>query len=480
MSTITSVREREVDVVSGPHAKRKHRADMAHVSEMTPDTQTKTLVDTATDAPAQHASNVSKASKPSSSNIANRMFGMFKPHIGATDDDLIVAVLWTLHTWVCTELYTTPRVLVTSILPGAGKTTLLDWIRHFAYLPVMMAAISSASMLASLAESGHTLLMDEADRSLRKDNPLSADFLAIVNSGYKKGNSRPVQEPKKDGGWQVVNKSTFAPVIFAGNNPDLPDDTESRCIRLFLYPDDSVDESDWEVIEESADYLNLLERIESWANDPNMLKALKTRPTLDAKVKGRAKEIWMPLARVAATLKDYDDDNTSFSWLDKVKDMSREFVEQAELDRAEGIRKTSPHAALVNDLAYLWFTRWKTEEFVASADLCSALALYDPESWGMGSSYGSKITPRRLALMLRKTGITVGRNKDNTKRGYTVRSFTHAWRTLHTFPALEETTEIQKGQGEQWLDALDALDALDGCEQGASATTDDGPDDPEF
>lgn len=449
-----------VNVVAG-HAGRRHRVGMARVSDMTPGTGTVTIIDTATAVPVPQASNVSVASKASRSDIANRLFDMFRAHIGATIDDLIVAVSWTLHTWVFYLLYTTPRVLVTSFLPGAGKTTLLDWIRHFAFMPVMMAAISSASMLASLAETGHTLLVDEADRSLRKDNPLTADFLAIVNSGYKKGNSRPVQEPRKDGGWQVVNKSTFAPVIFAGNNPDLPDDTESRCIKLFLYPDDNVEESDWEIIEESADYRNLLERIESWANDPDTLEALKHRPELDAKVRGRAKEIWLPLARVAATMDDYDHDGIRFSWLDKIRELSSAFVEQAEIDRAEGIRRTTPHAALLNDVAYIWFTRWPDVEFQSSADLCSALALYDPASWGASSSYGSKITPRRLAVMLKKTGVAVGRNKDNTKRGYHVRSFTHAWRILRTFATLAESSDIAQGQGERWLDALDGLDTMD-------------------
>ena len=42
---------------------------------------------------------------------------------------------------------------------------------------------------------------------------------------------------------------TFAPVVMAGNNPKLPEDTKSRSIRVLLMPDTdgTAEESDWEV-----------------------------------------------------------------------------------------------------------------------------------------------------------------------------------------------------------------------------------------
>ncbi len=34
---------------------------------------------------------------------------------------------------------------------------------------------------------GISIEIDEVDRSLRRDNPIAADFIAVLNSGYKKG-----------------------------------------------------------------------------------------------------------------------------------------------------------------------------------------------------------------------------------------------------------------------------------------------------
>jgi hypothetical protein len=41
-------------------------------------------------------------------------------------DDLYLLTLWTVHTHLVKELYSTPRLLVDSIMEGSGKTTVLD------------------------------------------------------------------------------------------------------------------------------------------------------------------------------------------------------------------------------------------------------------------------------------------------------------------------------------------------------------------
>lgn len=48
--------------------------------------------------------------------------------------------------------------------------------------------------------------------------------------------------------------STYGPVALAGNSPNLPDDTRSRCITVLLLPDldGTVADSDWQHIEEDA------------------------------------------------------------------------------------------------------------------------------------------------------------------------------------------------------------------------------------
>ena len=53
-------------------------------------------------------------------------------------------------------------------------------------------------MITRVLENGpRTLLIDEADRSLNQDKPGIDDLIAVLNSGYKKGATRPVLVPIK-------------------------------------------------------------------------------------------------------------------------------------------------------------------------------------------------------------------------------------------------------------------------------------------
>lgn len=419
---------------------------------------------THTGTPSCEVSSPSEASEASKingddMNLGNEIFDKLRTYIGASTDDLIVLTLWILHTHVYTTLYTTPRLLITSIMPGCGKSLVMDWLARLCCMATPMSAVSSASMLANLANQQHTLLVDEADRALRKDNPLTADFIAIINSGYKHGGGRPVQQQDKSGVWQVVEMKTFAPVAFAGNDPDLPEDTEQRCIRIFLYPDDSITETDFEQLDRDKYFTGIQQRLAEWSAAAVKSGILDNRPALGDAVKGRAREIWSPLSRVAQACNEHTANSITFNWLDETKRMAGEFVEQAQIDRDEGLRKTTPHLALLKDVAELWSMKWKDKQFVGSNDLCNALAAKEPTSWGAQCEYGSRITTRRLASMLKKTGVTTARNKDNTQRGYYCTGFASAWDSLHVWKMLGIKPESLP-------DALDGSDGLDTSVEG--------------
>lgn len=362
--------------------------------------------------------------------IANHLIALLSKYVGASRDDLIVVTLWIMHTWVYHSLRTTPRLLISSIIPGSGKSTLLEWIQKYSYQAWSMSAISSASMLARLANMGITIEIDEVDRSLRRDNPIAADFIAVLNSGYKKGGGRPVNvKAKDDGDWKPVQMSTWAPAVFAGNNPDLDTDVRERMITIFLYPSTDVEDTDWELIEQDEpDYQPLLDALPQWA------KSAKTevvpRPQLDDCVKARYKEIWLPLARVAQTQEG--------GWLEAVNRLAIDFVHQAKEDADNGLANNSPHLLLLKDIARLWAVQWRGENFISSKRLCAALANTQPQTWGIESSYGKPLTPRRLASMLRKAGVSTSRADDNRTRGYMLGSFTKAWDVLKIWQTLHD------------------------------------------
>src|SRR5215212_1168208 len=204
-----------------------------------------------------------------------------------TDADLDLLTLWAAHTHLVIETYTTPRLQLDSPVPSSGKTTCLEHLQRLCHRPVQMASLGSSALLTRMLEAEQrTILIDEADRSLNPDKDGIADLLAVLNSGYKRGATRPVLVPAKGGVWEVKEMPTFAAVAIAGNNPNLPEDTRSRIIRVLLLPDleGRVEESDWELIEDEA--ADLHDQLERWA-DQVREQVRAERPGLPEGVNGR-------------------------------------------------------------------------------------------------------------------------------------------------------------------------------------------------
>jgi hypothetical protein len=184
-----------------------------------------------------------------------------------TSGDLEILTVWTAHTHLIDVSYTTPRLLLDSPVPGAGKTTCLEHLQHLCRRPVTVASLSSPALLTRMLDVEiRTILIDEAHRSLNPDKEGIADLLAVINSGYKRGATRPVLVPGQGGQWAVKEMPTFAPVAMAGNNPNLPEDTQSRAIRVLLLPDleGAIEETDWELID--TDAYPLQQQLVDWAD----------------------------------------------------------------------------------------------------------------------------------------------------------------------------------------------------------------------
>jgi Protein of unknown function (DUF3631) len=214
--------------------------------------------------------------------------------------DLDLLTLWIAHTHLVDETYTTPRLLIESPVPDSGKTTVIEHLARLCVHPLQMATVSSPAMITRVLDKEmRTLLIDEADRSLNPDKPGIEDLIAVLNSGYKKGATRPVLVPVKGGGWDTVEMPTFAPVAMAGNQPRLPEDTLSRTIRVLLMPDHegTVEDSDWELIEPEA--TDIAAALAQWADSVSQPVGTGARPTLPEGARSRTKERWMPLKGVA-------------------------------------------------------------------------------------------------------------------------------------------------------------------------------------
>jgi hypothetical protein len=348
----------------------------------------------------------------------------FRCYISVTDDlDLDLLTLWTAHTHVALETYTTPRLILDSTMPGSGKTTVLEHLNRLCMAPVQAASLSSPALLTRMLNKGiRTILIDEVDRSLDPKKPGVEDLIAVLNSGYKRGATRPVLVPGKGGEWDVAEMPTYSPVAMAGNAPNLPDDTRSRSIRVLLMPDlqGLVESSDWEEIEPDA--RDLAEALAN-AMEEAREHVRTVRPELPAGCIGRIKERWNPLMRVAVA--------AGGEWPGITAQLIERDMREAEMEREDGLTKLPPAVVLLGDLHGVWP---EGEVFVRSSALVEGLIAFNAGYWGAASAYGHVLTVQRFGKLLTQAFKVFSSKSPEGVRGYRVGQFEKVWQRFGIIP----------------------------------------------
>jgi hypothetical protein len=335
--------------------------------------------------------------------------------------DALLCALWVIHTHLIDEFYSSPRLLISSPTFGSGKTTLLEHLFHLCReKPAHMANISSTAILARIHQPQiRTLLIDEADRTLSPKNPLHTEVISILNQGYKRGGSRSVQVPVKGGGWDVLDMELFAPVAIAGNAPNLPEDTRSRCITIRLMPSKpgEVQRTLWEDIEPNA--YDLRTRIVSATNDiRDLLKRAQT-PQFPEDIPPRLEEIWRPLMKIAV-IAGKEIETATRELLDQDMETYIQDSENREVSEA-------PQMKMIRDLYEIYVSN--EFEFSTTLNLIDHLVRRD-SYWGAESSpLGKRLTARRMGLLL-SNGFGINRQKQPGGNGYHRNQFQGTWEKL--------------------------------------------------
>lgn len=341
------------------------------------------------------------------------------------DDDLDILTLWAMHTHVIDATYTTPRLVLDSPVPGAGKTTVLEHMGRLAFAPLQAASLSSPALMARmLAKGPRTILIDEVDRNLDPKREGVGELTAVINAGYKVGATRPTLIPTKDG-WEPAELPTYAAVAMAGNAPALPEDTWSRCIRVLLLPDNEgrVDESDWEDIDEDARALG--DKVHEWAvARVDQVRAAK--PELPVECRGRMKEKWKPLARVAMV--------AGGDWPATVGRLIERDVADAAADRDDGAQILPVPVTLLTHIIEQWH---EDDIFKSTSSILNSLIQEHPDTWGAGSPFGKPLTPQRMGRMLVKSFKINSSRQGDGPRGYFRAELDSRLRRLGLHPSRE-------------------------------------------
>lgn len=353
--------------------------------------------------------------------VLDNVEAWYKRFIVVCDElDLALMALWTVHTHLAEECYTTPRLLLDSITYSSGKTTVCEHMHRLACNAVHFATISSTPLLVRILENGvRTLLIDEVDRSLAPDHPGVGDLLSVLNSGYKVGATRPVLVQTKGNNWEVTEMPTHAPVLLAGNSPRLPADTRSRCLRILLMPDlnGAAEDSDWEYIEDAAKELHYRITI---AVDSVRETVRSGEVDLPPKCTGRAREKWRPLKRVAVA--------AGGRWPAIVDELIMRGLAEDDADREDGLRSEPPALTLMRDLHDIW-TPGVT--FIPTRELVTTLMQHNSLAWGYFSPRGKPLTETGFGRMVTQaTKARSTRVESGGPRGYLRADLEATWKRL--------------------------------------------------
>jgi putative DNA primase/helicase len=109
-----------------------------------------------------------------------------RAHVFMEDGGAEAVALWTLHAHALDAFGISPRLAITSAEKRCGKTTLLDVLGCLVPRPLPTANATAPSIFRTIEACVPTLLIDEADTFLKRNEELRG----ILNSGHRKATAK--------------------------------------------------------------------------------------------------------------------------------------------------------------------------------------------------------------------------------------------------------------------------------------------------
>jgi hypothetical protein len=370
--------------------------------------------------------------------------------------------LWVVHTYGFQLRDVTTYIGIESPQKRCGKTTLLTVLNELVNRPVVASNISSPAFFRVIAEKQPTLMIDEADTVLHRNDELRG----ILNAGYRRktayvvrvaaevrnakcrvqneadraSGERPVSEEvaRKGSGTRLARYSSWCPKAIA-TIQHLPETLADRCIVLTLHRK-KVTEKCERV--KDLDGAQLRRKCARFVKDH--AEAIgKARPEVPSDLNDRAAEIWEPLLAVADLAGD--------EWPGLAREAAVGLMGSGQEETAIG--------ALLFDILICFLNREAERMF--SRNLVLALSGMGDRAWGELKK-GKEITEIWLARQLRAYEV---RSKTmwiggEAAKGYEKSDFDEAFDRY-----------IPKGQAKRLLEELVAAGTPPEGEAGAKAGT---------
>ena len=310
--------------------------------------------------------------------LANDLTAAFDKYLILPASASTVLALWSIQTHVFQSFYVTPRLAITSPEKECGKTTTLEVLSRLTAKPFPAANISAPAFFRTVELEQPTLLIDEADTFLNGKDELRG----ILNSGHVCNGTviRTVgddHEPRKF--------KTWAPVAIAKIGT-MPDTLHARSIVIGMRRKLSEEQVAKFRIGRTPDLDILGRKVARWAADN--IDHLDADPAIPEELHNRAADNWEPLLAIA--------DAIGGEWPERARKTAVAFSGGGDND--ESVR-----AKLLTDIESIFVD--KSADWLASQDICEALAEMEDRPWPEWGRSGKPISPAALSRQLQPFGI---------------------------------------------------------------------------
>ena len=298
--------------------------------------------------------------------------------------DADAIAVWIIGSYLMDHWSRFPKVLIVSPERECGKTTALQAIELFAKNTKLASSITPSAVYRLIEQEAPTLLIDEADLTLRQNEELQA----IVNAGHtRRGAVKLISHKVPSGNGVPVEMSLWCPQVIAGIG-EFNDTLTSRSIVIGLrrkginedvsYLSDGLYD---ELLPFREKLMTCVEEIES--------EQLLQAPPMPIEAVNRVGDNWMPLFQIAAL--------AGKVWIGKITDA----FEELEVQRKQfGAIPTS--SDLMTDIREVLKGYIGPE--VPSSELLQKLLALSEGDWHRANN-GREITSKWLVAKLRPYGI---------------------------------------------------------------------------
>ncbi len=312
--------------------------------------------------------------------------------------------LWVLHAYAFSAWFTSPFLVLTSPVKRCGKTLLLIVIGALVPRRLYASNVTPAVLFRAIEKFSPTLLIDEADSFMRKNDELRG----VLNSGHTRTTATVIRAVGDDHEPRAF--STWCPKVIALIGK-LPDTLADRAIEVAMRrrtAGERVERLRQDRIE--AECAQFRRQAARWAAD-HLTGLQDADPVVPVELHDRAADCWRPLLALA--------DCAGARWPALARETAKAL---------SGVTEDADQPAavlLLGDVRAIFGAL----EGLSSADVVTALKALDSRPWATWGKDNKGLTTNALARLLSPFEIhpTKIRFAPNPLKGYTRRMFEDCW-----------------------------------------------------